>query len=688
MPYKGVRLLFYMSATGNFNFKLMKRYIICLIATIICWGASARQVFSLNEEWLFFYKTDVSSDVARKVNIPHTWNQDALGGNGEYLKTIANYSRNMFIPKEWEGKRMFLKFYGVQSVADVFINGHHIGEHRGGWTAFTFEITKYVRLGDNNQVVVVVNNAYQNDVLPTSSELNLYGGIYRDVELIVTEQTTISPLYYGCDGVLIHQDNVTEGAVDATAAIYVTSITDKLCDLYVEIFDPDQRLVYKRAIKEQILPNKPINVPFRIEAPQLWSPSQPKLYTIKVSIGKDLNDEVTVTTGFRRIEVEPLTGLKINGKREHIKGVTLQHDRAVIGSALKERHYEDDLAKVCDMGANAIRSSTAPHAQYLYDLCDRTGMMVWVDTPFTRAPYLSDFSFFATQRFKENGLQQMREIIAQNINHPSIVMWGIFSLVWMRGDNILDFVNELNTTAKTFDPSRPTVACSNQDGDINFVPDLIVWQQDMGLEKGLINDLQMWSERQHSDWSHLRSAVAYGAPGSINIQANSSLKPVDVSPQWQPERWQTDFHEGYAKILAPDSLYWGLWINNMFEFGSVRHTDGISRAGVVTFDRNDKKDAYFLYRALWNKTSPTLHITEKRRNIRQDSIQQIKFYSSAATKPVLTINNDTIKFREYAPHQFKSDSVVLHGNNRVVLTAGDLREEQTITIGNSLKPRQ
>ena len=665
----------------------MKRYIISLLCLITCFSASAREVFSLNDEWLFFYKTDASSDVARRVNLPHTWNLDAMCGHGEYLKTVANYSRNLNIPKEWETKRIFLKFYGVQSVADVFVNGHHVGEHRGGWTAFTYEITKYLTFGENNQVVVVVNNSYQNDVLPTSSEINLYGGIYRDVELIVTEQTTISPLYYGCDGVLIHQDNITETAADATASIYVTSTADKLCDLYLEVLDPAGNVVHKRSTKEQIKQNAPIDIPFRINSPALWSPENPNLYTIKVGIGRDLNDEVTVTTGFRRIESEPLVGLKINGVRKRVHGVTLHHDRAVIGSALHSRHYDDDMAKVKDMGANAIRSATAPHSQYLYDMCDKTGMLVWVDTPFTRAPYLSDFSYFDTPRFKENGLQQLREIIIQNYNHPSIVMWGIYSLVWMRGDDILGFVKDLNAAAKELDSSRPTVACSNQDGEINFVPDLIVWQQDLGLERELINELGIWKERQHKEWGHLRSAVAYGAPGSINIQANSSLKPIDVSPKWQPERWQTDFHEGYAKHLAQDSLFWGLWINNMYEFGSVRHADGISRTGLITFDRNDKKDAYYLYRALWNKSTPTLHITEKRRNIRQDSLQQIKFYSSVAAKPTLLINGDTVRVREYAPCQFISDSVIIRGQNKVVLTAGELSDQQIITIGNTLKSR-
>lgn len=665
----------------------MKRYIFGLILSLFCLSASARQVFLLNDDWQFFYKTDVSSDVARRINLPHTWNLDALSGEGEYLKTVANYSRTMFIPQKWEQKRLFIKFYGVQSVADVFVNGHHVGEHRGGWTAFTFEITQHLRFGDNNQIVVVVNNSYQNDVLPTSSEINLYGGIYRDVELIVTEQTTISPLHYGCDGILVHQNDVSNDSVNATVSVYPTSTKDKLCDLFLQVKDPAGEVVYSRTIKEQIRPGAPIDIPFTINNPQLWHCEAPKLYTVSVAIGRNHEDEVSVKTGFRKIEVEPQVGLKINGKLQRVHGVTLYHDRAVIGSALRSRHYDEDMKYIIDMGANAIRSATAPHAQHLYDVCDQNGMLVWIDTPFTRAPYLSDFSYFATQRFRENGLQQLREIIIQNYNHPSVVMWGIYSLVWMRGDDILGFVKELNSTAKSLDASRPTVACSNQDGEINFVPDLIVWQQNLGLERGIINDLSIWIDKQHKDWAHLRSAVAYGAPGSINLQINSSLKPVDVNPQWEPERWQTDFHEGYTRYLGRDTLFWGTWINNMFEFGSVRHADGISRAGLVTFDRNNEKDAYFLYRAMWNKKSPTLHLTDKRRNIRQDSIQQIKFYSSVKAKPTLVVNRDTVRVREYAPCQFISDSIVMTGQNNVVLSAGELSDQQIITIGKTLKPR-
>lgn len=664
----------------------MKRYIIALLMILGVASSEARTVYSLNDGWQFFFKLETSSDYARHISLPHTWNLDALAGKGEYLQTIANYTRDIFVPNEWSNKRLFVKFYGVQSIADVFVNGHHAGEHRGGWTAFTFEITPYLKYGENNSLVVVVNNSYQNDILPTSSEINLYGGIYRDVELIVTERTTVSPLYYGSDGILIHQNNITDTSVDATAAVYVTAVEDKSCDMTITVQAPSGETVFSRFMKARIEPNTPINIPFRIDEPLLWSPEEPNLYTVNIGIGPRQEDVVSVVTGFRKIEYTP-SALKINGKVTPVNGVSLYHDRAAVGSALRTRHYDEDLAQIRDIGANAIRSVTAPHAQYLYDCCDQNGTLVWIDTPFTRAPYLSDVFYYSTEKFKQNGLQQMREVIIQNYNHPSVVMWGIYSLVWLRGDNILDYVKKLNSTAKQLDATRPTVACSNQDGDINFVSDLIVWQQDLGWERGAFDDLKLWRDGLSKDWSNLRSSVAYGESGSIDQQTDVAMKPATIDERWLPERWHTEFHEQYAQRLAQDSLFWGVWVNNMFDFGSVRHNDGISRKGLVSFDRKDQKDAYYLYRALWNKKSPTLYISEKRRNIRQDSVQTIKIYSSAKDVPVLTVNKEAVKINQTAPCQYVSDPVVMHGRNVVEVKAGELSDQQIITIRNALKQR-
>ncbi|MDO5497431.1 MAG: glycoside hydrolase family 2 TIM barrel-domain containing protein [Alistipes sp.] len=664
----------------------MKRFLLAILLTGFVAVTQAREVFSLNDNWKFYFKSETSADNALNVSIPHTWNLDALAGQGQYLQTMGNYTRDIYIPAEWSGKRLFIKFHGVQCVTDVYINGHHVGEHRGGWTAFAFEITKHINFGKNNTITVSVSNAYFNDVLPGSSELNFYGGIYRDVELIVTNPTTISPMYYGSDGILIHQSNITDNSVDVTASVWVTTLKDKSCDLEIIVRSPEGAVVYSDYVRARIEQGSPISIPFTIDEPLMWSPDEPNLYTVSIGIGLRHEDVVTVRTGFRKIDYGP-KGLSINGQRIDIHGVTMYHDRSGVASALQTRHYDEDLEQIIDLGANAVRSSTAPHAQYFYDKCDEQGLLVWIDTPFTRAPFLSDISYTDTERFRNNGIEQLKEIIVQNYNHPSVVMWGIFSLVKPRG-SVIEFVRTLNSTAKSLDSTRPTVASSNHDGDINYITDMIVWQQDLGWQRGRIDDVAIWQDMLFNSWGHLASAVIYGQNGSIDQQTDEMKRPDRIDKRWYPECWQTAFHEGYARHLSNDKRFWGVWINDMFDFGSSRYTYGISHRGLVTFDRKDKKDAYYLYRSLWNKKTPTLHISNKRHNIRQDSVQVVKFYSSAPQKPLLIVNKDTVATREYAPCQFISDTIIMHGTNRIKVTAGDLTDEQKITIGNALKRRQ
>lgn len=665
----------------------MRRLFITIILLCVAVATNAREVFSLNDNWKFFFKAETSSDNALSVSLPHTWNLDALAGQGQYMQTMGNYTRSVYIPQEWSDKRLFLKFYGSQGVTDVYINGYHVGEHRGGWTAFTFEISKNINFGQENTILVTVSNAYHNDILPGSSELNFYGGLYREVELIVTQPTTISPLYYGSDGIFIHQQEFTDNSVNAVAAVWISTLKDKACDLEIVVRSPQGDAVFTKYVKERIEHDKPIVIPFTIDEPLLWSPEEPNLYTVSIGVGMRFEDVVTVTTGFRKIDYSP-SGIKINGKRIDIKGVTLAHDRSGVGGALQTRHYDSDIEQIMDLGANAVRSFTSPHAQYFYNRCDEEGLLVWVDTPFTRAPFLSDMYFTGTSRFKDNGIQQLKEVILQNYNHPSIIMWGIFSLIRPRGEDILNYVKALNATAKSLDATRPTVACSNHNGDINFVSDLIVWQQNLGWGRGMIDDITIWKQRLFKNWKHLNSAIAYGEGGNIDQQSEDSKKPAKVSDRWLPERWHTELHEGYARQVVGEQGFWGVWINDMFEFGSSRYAYGISHRGLVTFDRKDKKDAYYLYRALWNSKSPTLHLTEKRRNVRQDTLQVIRFYSSAKEQPILLINRDTVAVRNIAPCQFTSDTVVMHGRNRIVLRAGELEDEQMITIGNALRPRQ
>lgn len=644
-------------------------------------AAQAREIYSLNNYWRFFFKNENTSDVARYVNVPHTWNLDAMTGRGSYVQTTGNYLRDLYIPSEWKDKRLFLRFYGVQSVADVFINGEHVGEHRGGWTAFTIEITDRVRYDNNNLLHVMVSNAYENDVLPISTEMNLYGGIYRDVELIVTDRTAITPMFYGTDGILVKPSAVTRDKVDASVVLYLTSTAENNCNVEISLIGPDGYVAVNRQAKAKT-DGKAVTIPFTIENPELWSVGRPNLYTVEAVAG---SDTVRIRTGFRNIEVTPEKHFTLNGKCIPVRGVTLYHDRLPVGNAMTTQQCETDLQTIRDMGANAIRSATAPHMQYLYDRCDEEGVLVWIDFPLTQSPFPGDIAYIDTDRFRENGRRQVYEIMAQNYNHPSVAMWGVFSLLKPRDNGVTEYVRELNDMARKFDPSRPTVACSNQDGDINFITDLIVWQQSYGWDKGKISDLTLWTNLLSKEWSHLRQAICYGANSAVG-EPTDMIAKMKNRQNLIPEVWQTRFHEGYVAELEDKEIFWGVWINNMFDFGSTRYFSGVLNAGLGGFDHTTLKDIYYLYRALWNSSSPTLHIKGKTRQYSTSTAQTVRFYSSSAT-PVLTINGDTVATHRLGPCLFVSDTIQMRGSNAIAVSANGASDSTTLTIGNLLKHR-
>ena len=657
----------------------MKRFLTLILACFTALSAlSAREVYTLNNSWRFFFKDENSSDNARFVTIPHTWNSDALTENGELRQTTANYRRRLFVPSEWQGKRLFLRFGGVMNVADVFVNGSLVGGHKGGRTAFAVEITDKVYFGSENTLLVEVSNNYRSDVLPTATEQNMYGGIYRDVELIVTEKTTVSPLYYGTEGVIVVPSKVSTESVEGSVSVALLGKKDSQCNVTVDIVSPDGYVAVTKSIKAK-LDGKMLNVPFSVTNPELWSLNSPSLYRVEVVVGADT---VSLNTGFRRLEITSQQLLTINGKQTAVRGVNLCHDNAYSANALTQSDYDSDFKTIRQMGANAIRSVEGPHSQMLYDKCDREGMLVWVDSPFCQSPFLSDNAFYNSEDFKNNGKEQLKEIILQNIHHPSVAMWGIFSLLRGRSPELMLYIKELNMLAKSTDPSRPTVSCSNQDGDINFITDLIVWQQNIGWDKGDVEDLNEWQNALRTNWSHLRQAICYGEGGARGIY-NEDFVSHSASQHRIPESWQTRFHEGYISRIDTN-LFWGVWLNTMFDFGALRHGGGVRNSGLVAFDHNQRKDAFYLYKTLWNRKSPTLHIVGKNRELRRDKRQAIKVYSSEGV-PMVTINGESVAVHNHSQGVYVTDTVEMADYNQVVASTLKLCDSTTVAVANYLR---
>lgn len=638
----------------------MRRYITLLLLLVATFAQGAelspRTTYSLNDDWQFYFVHEGIAS-AEYVCLPHTWSDE------ECYTSTAHYIRNIAIPATMRGKRLFLRFGGAQSVAEVFVNGRYVGEHHGAYTAFTLEITDKVRYGENNILTVVVSNNPRADVLPISTDQNLYGGIYRDVELLVTAKNIISPMAYGTDGVFVEQREVTVERASGVVQVHLSAKEEGAHMVNMRIIAPDGYEVCSSSVKSGKADKPlPVELPFVIDYPELWSPEKPTLYRVEASVGNISNptDKLTFDVGFRDVSVNNNNRLCINGKECAVRGVNLAHDRQSVGVALSRENLDEDLSTICDMGANALRSLSGPHSAYLYDRCDRKGVLVWVDVPLTCSSVnFSDIYYYPTSAYKTNGFEQLTEIVYQNFNHPSVVMWGLFSLVSARGDDVLSYIRELDAMVHNLDPSRLSVACSNRDGEINFITDLIVLRQDVGWTKGSYDDVAVWCDqlKANKKFSKLRYGVCYGEEGVVE-HTTDEVRRTERGATYLPERNQTIMHEKYSALIAEHNVFWGVWLDNMFDYASRQSSGGMRMSGVVCYDHASKKDSYYLYRALWHKAEPTLYIAERKWQRRADKLQSVKVYSSVG-RPELTVDDESVELEEVMPCVWYADSVML-----------------------------
>ena len=378
-----------------------------------------------------------------------------------------------------------------------------------------------------------------------------------------------------------------------------------------------------------------MTIPIELESPTLWNGVEnPYLYNVIVKV-TDQNvtcDSLAVPLGLRYFSVDPKTGFALNGRPLQLHGVFYYEDRASVGPALTEYQIREDLDYMVEMGVNAVRTSPGPHSQEFYDECDRRGLIVWSDLPFVGPSYLTDRGYIGTESFRANGVQQLREMISQYYNHPSIAMWGLFSNQSMRGDDPTPYIKELNTVAREEDPTRMTVGASNQDGQMNFITKLVVWDHIFGWKEGLPSDISVWLKQLQANWSNLNSGLSYGAGASIYHQDDSLYRP-DYLGNWHPERWQSYLHEQYYSFAKNAPFLWGVFIANMFDYGAAGREwgdgTGVDDRGLVTFDRKYRKDAFYFYKANWNPDEPFVYIAERRWDRRVKRTQTLKVYSNA-----------------------------------------------------------
>ncbi|MFC2773492.1 MAG: glycoside hydrolase family 2 protein, partial [Segatella oris] len=399
-------MLNYTSFTHSRSNSIQRLFLLLSLVFVTTISSAQRAVIPLNNDWLFRFSHEVHKESGHKVALPHTWNAvDALSGKPDYKRGIGNYSRSLFVPASWQGRRIFIRFEGANTTTDLFLNGKHIGEHRGGYGAFIFELTDKIIYGAKNQLLVRVNNAEQLDVMPLVGDFNFYGGIYRNVALLLTNDVCISPLDYASPGIYLRQIKVDAQQADVKADVMLDNPTDKTqqVEVAVEVFSGDKAIIKQQKsirLEAQAMVEKH-TIPFTIRRPHLWNGTQdPFIYKVKVSLwqGKTLLDEVEQPLGLRSYKVDPARGFFLNGHHLQLHGVCRHQDRAVVGNALAPEDIREDVKLMCEMGVNAVRLAHYPHSSYAYDQMDRAGIVTWAEIPFVGPGGYADKGFVDSER--------------------------------------------------------------------------------------------------------------------------------------------------------------------------------------------------------------------------------------------------------------------------------------------------
>lgn len=649
----------------------MKRLFHTFLLLAYAISAYGIESIDINKGWRFKKGVELRSmSEGDAVDLPHSWNiADAMFG-GDYFRGTATYSRMLKIPDHGHKKRFFLRIGAAQSDADVYIDNRWIGNHHGGYTAFAIELTPYVTPGREHKLDIRINNSPTSSTAPLSGDFNIFGGLTRGAELLITEPTCIAPDFHGSSGVFFRQDSVSEEKAVITVHTIVSS-PDKAKGYNVAVSLSDNGRIVCTDTVPTGADNTAVAV-VTVKHPHLWDGVRdPFLYDGVVSLIKDGKtvDSRTEKIGLRYYNADHESGFTLNGRSYRLNGVNMHQDRAERGPAYFDADHREDLDLAREMGCNAVRLAHYPHARRVYDIADEYGMVAWTEIPFVNI-YVSNPEYAANLR------QQLREMIYQNFNHPSVLTWGLFNEVnsgWMEPVDAM--VAELHALAREIDPSRPTTGASNQDDVFNDYPDYIAFNKYFGWYGDSPEEMGIWIDRQHSMYPHRKMGISeYGAGGNTT-QQNETLMHPEPWGQWHPENWQTYYHIANWRQLKARPFLWCNFIWCLCDFSSAGrkegNTPGRNDKGLVSYDRSTRKDAFYFYKANWNETDPVLYIAGHRNDRVSAPEVDIMAFSNVGAA-TLTVNGKTVG--KATPDEVNvitwRDVLLQPGDNDIVVTAG------------------
>ena len=627
-----------------------------------------RQIISLNRKWAFSKEaTAVPAEISDRwnfVNLPHTWNAiDGQDGNADYYRGTAYYAKSIDKVDLPTAEKFFLEINGASASAKVYWNGKQLAEHHGGYSTWRVDVSEAIC--DTNLIVIEVDNSINDFVYPQHADFTFYGGLYRDVNLIAVSASHFDLMYYGGPGIKVTP--IMEGD-NANVEVEVFPVGMKE-DQYFQytIVDAEGNAVANAVSTEP-------KFSCVIENVHKWhGRKDPYLYTAEVNLveGKEILDNVSARFGCRSYVIDPDRGFILNGEEYPLRGVSRHQDRWGIGNALLPEHHKEDIELICEVGATTIRLAHYQHSQVFYDLCDEYGQILWAEIPYITTHL---------DKGVENTISQMKELVIQNYNHPSIVVWGLSNEINAGTDadaGILPNHHQLNDLCHELDKTRLTTMACVSTAPTNHpyvdIPDTVSYNHYFGWYGGQLEDYGPWFDKFHAEHPNQPIGCSEYGCEALNWH-NSKPDAGDYS-----EEYQAVYHESLIRQLFSRKYLWATHVWNMFDFGADGRNeggeDGQNHKGLMTFDRKYKKDSFYAYKA-WLNPEPMIHLCGKRYIDRVEDVTKVTVYSNQPSVELFA-NDQSLGIQEAEDHFFYFQ-VPNVGTTHLVAKAGQLTDESWI----------
>ena len=626
-----------------------------------------RTVYNFNANWAFSKEaTSLPAELPsnwEQVNLPHSWNAiDGQDGGNDYFRGTAYYAKQLNNQELPQADCYYLEIRGANSSADVYAGGKLMAHHDGGYSTWRVDITK--ELKNNELLVIAVDNSPNDRVYPQMADFTFYGGLYRDINIVCVNESHFDLDYYGAPGIKITP--VVEGnAANVEVEVFLTNNKAGQVVSY-QILDAEGNTLATKECADT-------KVSFRIENVHKWhGRKDPYLYTAKALLVSDGNvlDTVSARFGCRSFRIDPENGFILNGEEYPLRGVSRHQDRWGIGNALLPEHHKEDIDLICEVGATTIRLAHYQHDQYFYDLCDELGLVIWAEIP-----YIS--SHMPTGR--ENTISQMKELITQNYNHPSIVVWGLSNEISINGatPDLIENHHILNNMCHELDATRLTtiaaVSMCSMDSEYIHISDVVSYNHYFGWYGGDTSMNGPWFDKFHAKYPNTPIGCSEYGCEALNWHT-SDPKQGDYT-----EEYQAYYHEELIRQLFSRKYMWATHVWNMFDFGADARAEGgengQNHKGLITMDRKYKKDSFYAYKA-WLNPEPMVHICGKRYIDRVEDVTKVTVYSNLPAVELFA-NGVSLGVKEAADHFFYFD-VPNAGETTLVAKAGELTDESFI----------